>query len=399
MAKGMNAAPAPGGFAVRSEELCSRGTRAHRRGEIGSREGAVHPRSWEAIADGRIRMTTTHRLPVGGRRSAFDASPRGLLCLQKGRARLMSLTPRYRTSSVCDPEQFLAWLKSGPRVGDGAMGTMLQRAGLPLEGCPEAWNLERPGEVRAVHAAYREAGAELLQTNSFGGNWFRLGRVGLGDRVAEVNAAAVRLAREAGGPEGPRIAGTIGPVVAWRESGGTLSRAAASSPLVPLEEALAEQSGALAAAGVDLFLIETMPELAEALMALKAARTQALLPVVVTLAFGRDGRTVAGGEPPEVAALLVEAGAAAVGANCGAPTELLPVIRQMRAALPEIPLVVQPSAGLPRLVDGQPVYEIGPGAMGVWARRLVEAGADLVGGCCGTTPAHIRAIREALHAG
>jgi 5-methyltetrahydrofolate--homocysteine methyltransferase len=300
---------------------------------------------------------------------------------------------------VNSPEQFAAWLKSGPRLGDGAMGTMLQRAGLPLDGCAERWNRERPEKVRAVHAAYREAGAELLQTNSFGGNRFRLGRAGMGDRLAEVNAAAVRLARVAGGPGRPLIAGTIGPILAWRELGGSQPRMTASSESVALEEAFAEQAAALAAAGVDLFLIETMTDLAEAIAALKAARAQAPLPVVVTLAFGRDGRTIAGGDPAEAAGLLAEAGATAVGANCGAPAELLPVIQQMRAALPEIPLVAQPSAGLPRLVDGQLFYDLDPPAMSVWARRLAEAGANLVGGCCGTTPAHVRAIHSALDVG
>jgi 5-methyltetrahydrofolate--homocysteine methyltransferase len=297
---------------------------------------------------------------------------------------------------VSNPEQFVAWLKNGPRVGDGAMGTMLQRAGLPQEGCPEQWNQERPEVVRAVHAAYREAGAELLQTNSFGGNRFRLERAGWGDRVAEVNAAAVRLTRVAGGPGRPLIAGTLGPLLAWRELGGPQPGIDPHASPLTLEEAFAEQAAALAAAGVDLFLIETMTDLAEALAALKAVRARAPLAVVVTMAFGRDGRTLAGGDPAEAAALLAGAGAAAVGANCGAPAELLLVIQQMRAALPEMPLVAQPSAGLPRVVDGQPVYDLDPDAMGVWARRLVEAGADLVGGCCGTTPAHIRAIYSAL---
>jgi 5-methyltetrahydrofolate--homocysteine methyltransferase len=310
----------------------------------------------------------------------------------EGQDVLMGLVEQ--TSTV---DRFAAWLKRGPRVGDGAMGTMLQRAGLPLDGCPEGWNRERPEAVRAVHAAYREAGAELLQTNSFGGNRFRLAGVGLGDRVTEINAAAVRLAREVGGPGRPLIAGTIGPIQAWQELTASAAPLAADPTRFALEEAFAEQAAALAAAGVDLFLIETMTDLAEALAVLKAVRAQAPLPVLVTMAFGRDGRTRAGHAPAEAAALLAEAGATAVGANCGAPSELLPVLRQMRATLPDMPLVAQPSAGLPRLVDGQPVYDLDPDAMGVWARRLVEAGADLVGGCCGTTPAHLRAIHSALH--
>jgi 5-methyltetrahydrofolate--homocysteine methyltransferase len=268
------------------------------------------------------------------------------------------------------------------------MGTMLQRSGLPLDGCPEAWNLERPETVRAVHAAYRDAGAELLQTNTFGGNRLRLHNAGLADQVAEVNAAAVRLAREVAAPIGLLIAGSMGP--------------AGSSSLCPhssavLSDVFGEQAAALAAAGVDLFLIETMTSVAEARAAIGAAQSQSPLAVIVTLTLDRNGRTLEGGDPVEAAALLMEAGATAVGANCGyGPAELLPVTVRLRAAFPQLPLVVQPSAGLPRLVNGQAVYDLTPVEMATWACRLVAAGADFVGGCCGTTPEHIRAIRAVL---
>jgi 5-methyltetrahydrofolate--homocysteine methyltransferase len=319
-------------------------------------------------------------------------------------------------SSSSGAESFVAWLKAGPRVGDGAMGTMLQQAGLALDGCPESWNLEWPERVSAVHLDYRDAGAEVLQTNSFGGNWFRLRHVGLAERMVEVNRAAVRLAREAAGNGGPLVAGCVGPTggrlafpAPARDTPALCDRVTAPHlfPLTPEEaaEAFAAQAAVLDAAGVDLLLIETMTDVAEAQVAVRAARAVTALPVVATMTFGRDGRTMAGGDPAErvparrAGVLLAEAGAAAVGANCGeGPAALLPVIERLRAALPALPLVAQPSAGLPRWVRGRPVYDVDPATMAIWACRLVEAGADLVGGCCGSTPDHIRAIRAALGA-
>jgi methionine synthase I (cobalamin-dependent) len=243
--------------------------------------------------------------------------------------------------------------------------------------------------VRAVHEAYREAGAELLQANSFGGNRIRLELAGLAERVAEVNTAAVRLACGVARPTGLLVAGTIGPT--------GIGLLAGSGELAAAADAFAEQAAVLASAGVDLLLVETMVSVAEALVAVAAAQSQSAMPLVVTFAVGRDASTLAGDDIALAALRLVEAGVCAVGVNCGSvPGDLLRAIELMRAACPDLPLAAQPSAGLPRLIDGEPKYEIGPDAMAAWGCRLVGAGANLVGGCCGTTPEHIRAIAEAF---
>jgi 5-methyltetrahydrofolate--homocysteine methyltransferase len=304
-----------------------------------------------------------------------------------------------------------AWLKSGPRVADGAMGTMLQRLGLPLSELPESWNLSQTEKVRAVHAAYRAAGAEWLQTNSFGGNRWRLRHAGLAEQVAPVNRAAVELARSQTGANGPWVAGTLGPTGArlgpGRQAGAPSQAAAASSAALPPENAaltceaagklFAEQAEVLAAAGADLLVIETMSNPREAEAAILGARSRTALPVVATLTFGPDGRTVGGEDAVAAVERLLVAGAVAAGGNCGhGPASLLPVIRQLRRAYPSLPLVAQPSLGLPRLVEGWPVYDLSPAGLAEWGCRLAEAGADLIGGCCGSTPEHIDALRKAL---
>lgn len=282
----------------------------------------------------------------------------------------------------------------GPILADGAMGTMLFAAGLASGEPPERWNLERPDVIRGVHRAYRQAGARVLLTNTFGGNRFRLALHGLESRVAELNLAGARLAvevaREGGGA---LVAGDVGP------SGGILA------PLGDLarEEAVAgfaEQAAALAAGGVDLFWVETMSALEEVAAALEGLRRAAPgLPVVVTLSFDTHGHTMMGVGPAEAAKELVALGAAAVGGNCGlGPAELLPAIAAMHAAVPDAVLVAKPNAGLPELEDGRAVYRGSPGEMAGYARRFAAAGARIVGGCCGSTPAHLRAMAEALAA-
>jgi 5-methyltetrahydrofolate--homocysteine methyltransferase len=281
----------------------------------------------------------------------------------------------------------------GPILADGAMGTMLFEAGLTSGESPERWNLERPDVIRGVHHAYRAAGSRILLTNTFGGSRFRLGLHGLDTRVAELNEAAARLAREvAHAPgSGAVVAGDIGP------SGGILA------PLGDLtrEDAVAgfaEQAAALLAGGVDLFWIETMSALEEVEAALEGVRRSGPgMPVVVTMSFDTHGHTMMGVSPERAAKELVALGAAAVGGNCGlGPTELLPAIAAMHAAAPEAVLVAKPNAGLPELVDGRAVYRGSPGEMAEYAPRFLAAGARIVGGCCGSTPAHLRAMAEAL---
>jgi 5-methyltetrahydrofolate--homocysteine methyltransferase len=284
----------------------------------------------------------------------------------------------------------------GPILADGAMGTMLFEAGLTSGDSPERWNLERPDVIRGVHRAYRAAGSRILLTNTFGGNRFRLALHGLDTRVAELNEAAARLAGEVAhaGDGNAVAAGDIGP------SGGILA------PLGDLErddavKGFAEQAAALRAGGVDLIWIETMSALEEVEAALEGVREAAPgLPVVVTMSFDTHGHTMMGVSPERAAKELGGLGTAAIGGNCGlGPAELLPAMVAMHAAAPDAVLVAKPNAGLPVLEDGRAVYRGSPEEMADYARRLVAAGVRIVGGCCGSMPAHLQAMAAALGLG
>jgi 5-methyltetrahydrofolate--homocysteine methyltransferase len=281
----------------------------------------------------------------------------------------------------------------GPILADGAMGTMLFEAGLTSGDSPERWNVERPDVIRGVHQAYRAAGSRILLTNTFGGSRFRLALHGLETRVAELNEAAARLAGEVAhaAGSGALVAGDIGP------SGGILA------PLGDLEredavKGFAEQAAALHAGSVDVFWIETMSALEEVEAALEGVRQAAPgVPVVITLSFDTHGHTMMGVSPEEAAKELIALGAAAVGGNCGlGPAELLPAMVAMHSAAPDAVLVAKPNAGLPVLEDGRAVYLGSPGEMADYARRLTAAGVRIVGGCCGSAPAHLRSMAEAL---
>ncbi len=283
--------------------------------------------------------------------------------------------------------------RPGPILADGAMGTMLFEAGLASGEAPERWNVERPEAVREVHRAYRAAGSRILLTNTFGGNRFRLALHGLDKRVPELNRAAARLAGEAARTGGGAavVAGDIGP------SGGILAPLGELAP----EDAVAgfaEQAAALRDGGVDVFWIETMSALDEVAAALAGVRRAAPeAPVVVTMSFDTHGRTMMGVTPEQAVVALAELGVAAAGGNCGlGPAELLPAIAAMRAARPDAVLVAKPNAGLPELVDGRAVYRGSPAELAGYAGRLVAAGARVIGGCCGSTPAHLRAMADAL---
>jgi 5-methyltetrahydrofolate--homocysteine methyltransferase len=273
------------------------------------------------------------------------------------------------------------------------MGTMLFEAGLTSGDSPERWNVERPDVIRGVHRAYRDAGARILLTNTFGGNRFRLALHGLEARVAELNEAAARLAGEVAHAAGGDavVAGDIGP------SGGILA------PLGDLEredavQAFAEQAAALHAGGVDVFWIETMSALEEVEAAVAGVRQAAPgIPIVITLSFDTHGHTMMGVSPEQAAKELPALGAVAVGGNCGlGPAELLPAMVAMHRAAPGAVLVAKPNAGLPVLEDGKAVYRGSPEEMADYARRLVAAGVRIVGGCCGSAPAHLVAMAGAL---
>ncbi|HET6563099.1 MAG TPA: homocysteine S-methyltransferase family protein [Marmoricola sp.] len=279
-----------------------------------------------------------------------------------------------------------------PVLLDGGMGTLLQDRGLE-DGAPgELWNLENPDAVRGAHAAYAEAGARLLTTNTFGGTRPRLDLHGLGDRVGEVNRTAAWLARSVADERGLLVAGDLGPTGELLAPLGTLTHEEA-------QELFAEQLAGLVEGGIDLVLVETLSDLGEADAALAAARQVAPgLPVAVTMSFDTNVRTMMGVRPGDAVAHLAAAGADAVGANCGRGPEEMEIIaaEMVQARTGDLLLVAQSNAGLPQLVGDRFEYDATPGDLAAHATRLAELGIDLVGGCCGSTPAHIAAMDAVL---
>jgi 5-methyltetrahydrofolate--homocysteine methyltransferase len=286
---------------------------------------------------------------------------------------------------------------SRPIMADGAMGTMLMANGLEFGDPPEVWNLEHPEIIRRVQRGYLEAGAQILLTNTFGGNRLRLELHGREDRVDQLNRTAAVLARvEANAAEHPAIvAGDIGP------SGQIM--AAIGGTLTPdrAREVFAEQARGLAAAGVDAFWVETMSDVSEIVAAIQGAKDAAPdVPVIATMSFDTRGRTMMGVTPEQAAEALLEAGAAAIGGNCGnGPEELVPVIERMRSAFPEAILVAKGNVGIPQLIGMSAEYVTTPETMAGFAVQFRDAGATIIGACCGSTPAHLRAMAQAVHPG
>ena len=278
----------------------------------------------------------------------------------------------------------------GVLIADGATGTMLQRAGLPVGTAPVAWNLQNPTAVEALHRSYLNAGSDIVLTNTFGGSRPKLEAEGLGEHTAEINRTAARLARAAAGDQGI-VLGDIGPCGLLLDPLGPL----AYTDAVAL---FAEQAGALAEGGVDAILIETMSDLNEAKAAVEGAHQATTLPVLVTLSFDTRGRTMMGVKPAVAARELWDQGVAAVGANCGRTlTETLDAIQAMRQAVPEAVLMAKPNAGLPHLSEGgESVYDVTPEVMADYALKFAAQGVKIFGGCCGSTPEHIKAIALAL---
>ncbi len=287
---------------------------------------------------------------------------------------------------------------SRPVLADGAMGTVLYARGVFINRCYDELNLSDPGLILSVHEEYLQAGAEILESNTFGANRFRLSRHGLGAKVAEINAAGVRIAREAVEHMKEKqageawVAGSVGPLGVRLEPLG-------KTGLEEARAAFAEQMRALAGAGADLLFIETMPALNEAREALLAARETAPdLPVAVMVTVDDEGNCLDGSSPQQAAALLTEWGADAIGVNCSTgPSTVLTAIEAMRGAT-ALPLIAMPNAGMPRAVEGRNIYLCSPEYMASFARKAINAGAQIVGGCCGTTPNHIRAMRSAMRA-
>ncbi|HEX6737028.1 MAG TPA: bifunctional homocysteine S-methyltransferase/methylenetetrahydrofolate reductase [Vicinamibacteria bacterium] len=287
--------------------------------------------------------------------------------------------PKAETSGV---KTFLERLAEGVVVCDGAMGTMLYNRGVFVNRCFDELNLSSAPLVQGVHAEYVDSGVDVIETNTFGAHRFKLGPHGFDRQVAKINREGARVAREAAGRA--LVGGSIGPV---------------GKPLAPLGgiafdeavDAYREQAQALAEGGVDLFLIETMPALDQARAAFTAVRQVSELPVCVSFTFTEEGSTFYGDRPEDVVKEAESWGAAAVGANCSqGPQQMLETVQRMAGAATRIKLSAMPNAGAPALVDGRYVYLCTPEYMASYARRFLAAGVSVVGGCCGTTPAHIK---------
>lgn len=282
-----------------------------------------------------------------------------------------------------------------PLLADGAMGTMLHARGVAFNTCFDALNLSQPALVAEVHRAYIDAGADIVLTNTFGANRYKLGEHGLADRVAEINHAGVELARRVvlASFRDVVVAGDVGPLGVRLVPYGRVQKSQA-------REVFAEQIAALVEGGADLIVIETLTDLQETLEAVRAARDVANLPVVASMTFTRDDRTLLGDAPAHVARRLSAEGVDVIGVNCsGGPTQLLRILDQMHRAAPESRFWVKPNAGWPEQVAGRIRYPATPDYFGDYAWAFYDTGARVVGGCCGTTPAHIAAMRAALEAG
>ncbi len=292
---------------------------------------------------------------------------------------------------------FIERLQRGPVLCDGAMGTQLHARGISFDRSLDGLNLTQPEAALEVHRSYVEAGAEILETNTFGGNRFRLLEHDLEDKIAEINRAGVRLARKAADESRRKIyvAGSVGPLGVRLAPLGRVNAADAFA-------AFKEQIAALNEAGVDALIIETFSDLNEIVQAIKAAReVSADLPLIAQMTFTEDGYTPLGDTPEQVARALCDLGVDVIGANCSVgPAKLLPVVQALARHALEVecrPFVsIQPNAGWPQHMGSRLIYPATPEYFGDFARRFLSAGATIIGGCCGTTPDHIRAMRGVL---
>jgi homocysteine S-methyltransferase len=281
------------------------------------------------------------------------------------------------------PETFLEALRAGGLVFDGAMGTSLYERGNLYTASFEELNVSKPEVVAQIHRGYVEAGADVIETNTFGANRVRLARHGLEGRVAEINQAGVRLARE--------VAGTHAFVVASVGPTGLTLEALSVDTLRSVSETFREQCAALAAVDVDGFILETFRQPDELKLAIEAVRAVSQAPLIACVSFDEGGTTADGRPPEQVAELLAGLGVSAIGVNCATgPAGVYEMVTRMGG--PKLPLVAIPNAGMPQQVDGRLAYMATPEYFQIYARRLFKAGASAVGGCCGTTPDHIRKV-------
>ena len=277
-------------------------------------------------------------------------------------------------------------------ISDGAWGTFLQKKGLKPGECPELWCIDRPDDVFEVAKNYIDAGANMVETDSFGGTCFKFEHYGLADRTAEINEAAAKISRKAAGDENWVIA-SIGPTGKMLLMGDVTEE--------ELYDAFKVQAVALEKGGADAVCIETMSAIDEAVLAIKAAKENTNLEIICTFTFeltvNGDYRTMMGVSPVDAAKAVVEAGADIIGTNCGNGMErMIEIVKEIRTVAPDIPILVHANAGLPVNVDGVDTFPETPEDMAKQVPKLVAAGANIIGGCCGTTPAHITAMKNAI---
>jgi 5-methyltetrahydrofolate--homocysteine methyltransferase len=294
-------------------------------------------------------------------------------------------------------DDFIKRVQEGILLFDGGIGTQLQAKGLKVGEVPEAWNLEHPDWVEAIHRSYVEAGAQVLTTNSFGGSRYKLEKTGLGDKMAEINRRAAAIAKEAAGGNA-WVVGSVGPTGEFLQPLGTV-------PPEEMKEGFKLQIKSLIEGGADLIIVETMSDLEEASLAVQAARVLGDFPVIGSMTFNpvKQGyRTMMGVDIPSSVSRLLDEGADAVGSNCGnGIDDFIIIVAEMRECT-DRPILAEANAGLPELVHGKTVYRETPDMMASKLDALLDAGADIVGGCCGTTPDHIRRFVEVIdkrHAG
>ncbi|MGQ9820721.1 MAG: homocysteine S-methyltransferase family protein [Thermogutta sp.] len=280
-------------------------------------------------------------------------------------------------------------LENPPVITDGAWGTQLQERGLPIGACPDEWNLSHPEAVESVARDYVAAGSQVILTNTFGANRVALEKYGLADRVASINRAGVEISRRAANGRA-KVFASIGPTGVLLMMG--------EKTAADLEQAFSEQAQALAQAGADAAVIETMSDPNEAVLAVRAAKAAGLVTVAcMSFDSGRNrDRTMMGTTPEQAAETLAEAGADVIGANCGQGIEgYVAIARRLKAAT-DRPIWIKANAGMPEIVDGKATYVMKADEFAAYAPQLVELGVAFIGGCCGTSPAFIAALRQRL---
>ena len=288
---------------------------------------------------------------------------------------------------------FLSRIKQSPVLCDGAMGTLLYAKGIFINRSYDELNLSQPDLIRGIHHDYLQAGAEIIETNTFGANSFRLARHSLADKVRDINRMGARLAREAAKSFDVWVAGSVGPL-------GTRIEPLGKTSFQEARNSFREQIETLAESGVDLLILETFGYLEEIHQAILAAKdVSPSLPIVAQVTIDEDGNCLDGSDPETFVRKLEEWGADVIGCNCSVgPVAMLDAMERVRAAT-SLPIAAQPNAGIPRSVEGRNIYLCSPEYMASYARKFVAAGVRLVGGCCGTTPEHIRVMKSALRVG